>query len=128
MKKLLKMLVVAGAVFCLAACETGNGPEGPGNTSLVDYSGGRINLILPNASDVEADADGVSISIKSVEAGNVVFECRPGANVLSYYVDVIPLSLLYNTIINEKKVDAPRLEVEDIVTQLLTASSSSFIA
>ena len=125
MKKLLIMLMAASAMFSMASCEPGVGPEGPANTSLVDYSGGRINLVLPNARSVEADADGVSISIKSLEAGNVVFECRPGANVLSYYVDVIPLSLLYNTLINEKKVDAPRLEVEDVVTQLLTASSSA---
>ena len=118
------MFLAAGAVFCMASCDPGNGPDGAGSASYVDYSGGRINLLLPNTKNVEADADGVSISIKSLDAGNVVFECRPGANVLSYYVDVIPLSLLYNTIINEKKVDAPRLEVEDIVTQLLTASSS----
>ena len=91
----------------------------------MDYSDGRINLVLPDARTVEADLDGVTISVKSLEASNVVFECRPGANVLSYYVDVIPLSLLYNTIINEGKVDAPRLEVEDIIANLLTGSSST---
>lgn len=125
MKKLLMMLMTAGVVFCMSSCDPGNGGDGPDSMSYVDYSDGRINLVLPNAKTVEADNDGVTISVKSVEAGNVVFECRPGSNVGSYYVDVIPLSLLYNTMINEGKVDAPRLEVEDVIAQLLTASSST---
>ncbi|MBQ3253975.1 MAG: hypothetical protein IJA65_05400, partial [Acholeplasmatales bacterium] len=82
----------------MTSCEEKNGPEGGSNEKYVDYSGGRINLVLPNARTVEADADGVSVAIKSVDASNVVFECRPGANVASYWVDVIPLSLLYNTL------------------------------
>ena len=119
------MLVVSAAVFGMISCDPGKGGSSSGNTSYVDYSDGRINLVLPNAKTVEADADGVSISIQSLNEGNVVFECRPGSNVYSYYVDVIPLSLLYNTMINEGKVDAPRLEVEDIIVQLLTATSST---
>lgn len=125
MKRFLMMLMAAGAMFCMSSCDPGQGGNGPGSTSYVDYSDGRINLVLPNARTVEADNDGVSISIKSVETGNVVFECRPGANVLSYYVDVIPLSLLYNTMINEGLVDASRLEVEDVIVQLLTSTSST---
>ena len=125
MKKLLMMLMVSAAVFSMTSCDPEKGGEGPGYTSYVDYSDGRINLVLPNSRTIEADNDGVSISVKTLEAGNVVFECRPGANVCSYYVDVIPLSLLYNTLINEKKVDAPRLEVEDVIVQLLTATSST---
>lgn len=119
------MLVVSVAVSGMVSCDPTEGGSSSGHTGYVDYSDGRINLVLPDARTVEADADGVSISIKSLDEGNVVFECRPGANVLSYYVDVIPLSLLYNTLINEKKVDAPRLEVEDVIVQLLTATSST---
>ena len=119
------LMSAAILLLMMASCDSANGPEGSGATGYVDYSDGRISLILPDAKTVEADADGVSISIKSLDAGNVVFECRPGANVGSYWVDVIPLSLLYNTLINEGKVDASRLEVEDVIVQLLTASSST---
>ena len=109
----------------MTSCNPADGPDSGQTGKFIDYSAGRIKLILPDAKTVEADADGVSISIKSLDAGNVVFNCRPGANVGSYWVDVIPLSLLYNTLINEGKVDASRLEVEDVVVQLLTTSSST---
>ncbi len=121
----LTLMLAVGMIFCMASCDEGKGPEGGTAGKYVDYSGGRINLVLPDAKTVEADADGVSIAIKSVDASNVVFECRPGANVGSYWVDVIPLSLLYNTLINEGKVDASRIEVEDIISTLLTSSASS---
>ncbi len=126
MKNLYMTLLLAmSMVFCMTSCEEKNGPEGGSNGKYVDYSGGRINLVLPNVRTVEADADGVSVSIKSVDASNVVFECRPGANVASYWVDVIPLSLLYNTLINEKMVDVTRQEVEDMIVTILTESSST---
>lgn len=126
MKKIFTMLMSAAAsLLVMTSCDPGNGPDGTQTGKVIDYSAGRIKLVLPDARTVEADADGVSISIKQMDASNVVFECRPGANVGSYWVDVIPLSLLYNTLINEGKVDASRLEVEDVVTSILTASASS---
>lgn len=118
--------MAAGTMLCMSSCDEKNGVEGGGTTGkTIDYSGGRIALVLPDSKTVEADADGVSIAIKSLDASNVVFECRPGANVASYWVDIIPLSLLYNTIINEGKADAPREEIEDLVIQLLTQSAST---
>ena len=126
MRKFFTMLMSAAiSLTMMTSCNPADGPDSGQTGKFIDYSAGRIKLILPDAKTVEADADGVSISIKSLDAGNVVFNCRPGANVGSYWVDVIPLSLLYNTLINEGKVDASRLEVEDVVVQLLTASSST---
>jgi len=126
MRKIFTTLMSAAAsLIMMTSCDPAGGPDSGQTGKFIDYSAGRIALVMPDARTVEADADGVSISIKSLDAGNVVFECRPGANVGSYWVDVIPLSLLYNTLINEGKVDASRLEVEDVVTSILTASSSS---
>ena len=123
MKKLIYTLF-AGAVLCLAACNE-KGPDANGDDQKwVDYSGGQIALKLPASKTVEADADGVSISIKSVTNANVQFECRPGANVQSYRLDVIPLSMIYNTIINEGLVGASKDEIEDLMIKLLTNSTS----
>ncbi len=125
MRKIIFTVVAAASLLGMASCENGLGNKDPQQAKYTDYSGGRIQLVLPASKTVEADADGVSISIKQLDASNVVFECRPGAYVLSYYVDVIPLSLLYNTLINEDLVDASRLEVEDVITKLLMGSAST---
>ena len=123
MKKLIYSML-AFALIGLSSCN----PDGPavngGSQSYVDYSRGKINLLLPSSRTVEADGDGVSISIKNVTNSNVVFECRPGANVVSYRLDIIPLAMLYNTIVNEKLVGASRDEIEDMIIQLLTTSPS----
>ena len=124
----MKKIIYFMLAFALVASVSCN-PEGPqvngGNQTYVDYSRGKINLILPSSGVVEADGDGVSISIKDVTNSNVVFECRPGANVCSYRLDVIPLSMLYNTIVNEQLVGASPDEVEDMIIKLLQESSST---
>jgi hypothetical protein len=116
--------LIACAVLCLAACTEKGPDENGGKKDYVDYSGGKINLVLPVSKTVEADADGVSVSIKDVTNASVTFECRPGANVQSYRLDVIPLAMLYNTIINEGLVGASKDEVEDLLITLLTSSPS----
>ena len=116
--------LIACAVLCLAACTEKGPDENGGNKDYVDFSGGKINLVLPASKTVETDADGVSVSIKDVTNANVIFECRPGANVQSYRLDVIPLSMLYNTIINEGLVGASKGEIDELVITLLTSSTS----
>ena len=116
--------LIACAVLCLAACTEKGPDENGGNKDYVDFSGGKINLVLPASKTVETDADGVSVSIKEVTNSNVTFECRPGANVQSYRLDVIPLSMLYNTIINEGLVGASKDEIDELVITLLTSSTS----
>ena len=116
--------LIACAVLCLAACTEKGPDENGGKKDYVDYSGGKINLVLPASKTVEADADGVSVSIKDVTNASVTFECRPGANVQSYRLDVIPLSMLYNTIINEGLVGASKDEVDELIITLLTSSTS----
>ena len=116
--------LIACAVLCLAACTEKGPDENGGKKDYVDFSGGKINLVLPASKTVEADADGVSVSIKDVTNANVTFECRPGANVQSYRLDVIPLSMLYNTIINEGLVGASKDEIDELVITLLTSSTS----
>ena len=116
--------LIACAVLCLAACTEKGPDENGGKKDYVDFSGGKINLVLPASKTVETDADGVSVSIKEVTNSNVTFECRPGANVQSYRLDVIPLSMLYNTIINEGLVGASKDEIDELVITLLTSSTS----
>ena len=124
MKKSILSLL-ACTLMCVAACNP-DGPNGPeGSQSYVDYSKGKINLVLPSSKSVEADGDGVSISIKDVTNANVIFECRPGANVNSYRLDIVPLSMLYNTIINEGLVGASADEIDELVIKLLENSTST---
>lgn len=123
MKKTIYSLL-AFAVLCFAACNEKGPDANGGDQKYVDYSGGQIALKLPASKTVEADADGVSVSIKNVTNANVQFECRPGANVQSYRLDVIPLSMLYNTIINEDIVGASKDEIDELIITLLTSSTS----
>ena len=123
MKKTIYSLL-AFAVLCFAACNEKGPDANGGDQKYVDYSGGQIALKLPASKTVEADADGVSVSIKNVTNANVQFECRPGANVQSYRLDVIPLSMLYNTIINEDLVGASKDDIDELVITLLTSSTS----
>ena len=124
MKKLIYSLF-AVALLSLAACDPNGSDGGEGTQSYVDYSRGKIKLMLPSSKNVKADADGVSISIKDVTNANVQFECRPGANVGSYRMDVIPLAMLYNTIINEGLVGASAEDIEDLIIKLLEESTST---
>ena len=119
------MILLSAAVLSVACQDNLGDDKNGGSGKYVDYSDGRLQLILQDSRTVEADADGVSISIKNLTVDNVTFECRPGANVASYRCDVIPLSMLYNTLINEKMVDAPREDVEDIIFRLISNSSST---
>lgn len=123
MKRLIYSLF-AVALMGFAACNP-DGPEGNGTQEYVDYSKGKIKLMLPASTDVVADADGVSISIKNVTNADVQFECRPGANVGSYRMDIIPLAMLYNTIVNEGLVGASVEDVEDMLITLLETSAST---
>ena len=116
--------LIACAVLSLVACSEKGPDENGGNKDYIDYSGGKINLVLPASKTVETDADGVSVSIKDVTNANVVFECRPGANVQSYRLDVIPLSMIYNTIINEGLVGASKDDIDELMITLLTSSTS----
>ena len=79
-----KLLFFAALIFTVASCqEKGPGGDigGGGEGGYVDYSDGEIALVLTDAQKVEADANGVSIDISSCTGNNVVFTCRPGANV-----------------------------------------------
>ena len=125
MKKLLTQLAVLAAVMCSVACQDNLGEDSGSTSKYVDYSNGQVKLILTESRTVEADGDGVSIAIKSVDNANVVFECRPGANIESYRLDVIPLAMIYNTIINEYPDGADQDQVEDIIIKILENSSST---
>ena len=60
MKKLIYSML-AFALVCLTSCNP-DGPQVGGGDSqtYVDYSKGKINLVLPSSGTVEADGDGDS--------------------------------------------------------------------
>ena len=70
-------------------------------------------LIYQN--EVKASPDGVSVEVTDLTETNFVFTCRPGANVASYRLDVYPLAILYNYMLEEGGMGVSREEVEKIV-------------
>ena len=74
----------------------------------------RIALEVFNKK-VQASPDGVSVNVTSLGKDYVKFSTRPGSSIKSYAINVIPLSLLYNHILENDGVDASAIQVEDIV-------------
>lgn len=64
-------------------------------------------------------ADGVSVEVTEVTENNFIFTCRPGKNVASYRIDVYPLAIFYNNILNNKGVGASAKVVDDIIVASL---------
>ena len=64
---------------------------------------------------VQASPDGVSVEVTHVEKNKVRFTARPGSSISSYAINVVPLSLLYNHILEEDGIGASQVFVEDII-------------
>lgn len=80
-------------------------------------------LIYQN--EVKASPDGVSVEVTDLTETNFVFTCRPGANVASYRLDVYPLAILYNYMLEEGGMGASREDVEKIIISHLFNTSGS---
>lgn len=70
-------------------------------------------------------ADGISVEVTEVTENNFKFVCRPGANVASYRVDVYPLAILYNFMLEEGGLGASSQKVEEIVVSHLFNTSGN---
>lgn len=66
---------------------------------------------------VQASPSGVSVEVTALGKDYVRFNARPGSAVMSYAINVVPLSLLYNHILEEDGVGASAIKVEDIILQ-----------
>ena len=80
-------------------------------------------LIYQN--EVKASPDGVSVEVTDITETNFVFTCRPGANVASYRLDVYPLAILYNYMLEEGGMGVSRVDVERIIISHLFNTSGS---
>lgn len=74
---------------------------------------------------VENTADGLSVEVTEVTENNFRFRCKPGPNVASYRVDVYPLAILYNFMLEEGGVGATAQEVEEIIVSHLFNTTGS---
>lgn len=74
---------------------------------------------------VQASPDGVSVNVTSVGENYVRFSCRPGSRIASYAINLVPLSLLYNEILENDGVGAPWLKVEDVVLKSIFGGAFS---
>ena len=75
--------------------------------------------------DVKSSPDGVSVEVMEVTETNFKFVCRPGDNVASYRIDVYPLAILYNYMLEEGGFGATAQEVEQIIVSHLFNTSGS---
>lgn len=69
-----------------------------------------INKIIPmdlRQNLVEGDNSSVGIEVTDVQERNFVFKCTPGESVASYRLDVFPLSILYNSLLDNYMANHP---------------------
>lgn len=127
-----------GAMALNAFCSCGdkpidvNVPEDPfisdADTILID---GEYPVPHPEIAmkvydrEVVASEDGVSVEVTDLTETNFTFVCRPGENVASYRVDVYPLAILYNYMLEEGGMGATEQEVEQIIVSHLFNTSGS---
>ena len=137
MKRLYLLMAVLSAVFAMFSCDRPEIDEG-GNTEavlpVIDYPDTiivegdypvphpRIPMLVHDGS-YSASADGVSVAVTEVEDRNVTFVCRPGANIKSYAVNVYPLSLMYNMLMENGALDSDVAAVEDLILQIMFSGS-----
>ena len=84
----------------------------------------RIPLEIYNQK-VQNTPDGVSVEVTELTETNFKFVCRPGENVASYRLDVYPLAVLYNYMLEEGGIDATPKKVNEIVVSHLFNATGS---
>lgn len=74
---------------------------------------------------LETTPDGVSVEVVEVTEDNFKFVCRPGANVASYRIDVFPLAILYNDILDNGAFGKDKRTVENLIIGSLFDTSGN---
>lgn len=129
--------VLASAVFNVFSCQKPQPvvPDEPddefvsdADTILIDgeypVPHPEIPLKIYNQG-VVATADGVSVEVTEITETNFKFICRPGDNVASYRIDVYPLAILYNYMLEEGGMGVSEQEAEQVVISHLFNTSGS---
>ena len=141
MKTILSKICLLGIVGAMAlnafcSCEEKpidqNAPEDPfisdADTIMID---GEYPVPHPEIPmkiydrEVVASEDGVSVEVSELTETNFKFICRPGENVASYRVDVYPLAILYNYMLEEGGMGASEQKVEEIIISHLFNATGS---
>ncbi len=74
---------------------------------------------------VKATADGVSVEVTHKDPRNVKFICRPGENVASYKLDVYPLAIFYNSLLEKGALGADKKTVDQAIRETLFNATGS---
>ncbi|MGN1210169.1 MAG: hypothetical protein ACI4TM_00670 [Candidatus Cryptobacteroides sp.] len=136
------MIAAASAMFVFSCTVDKNDKDNSGQGGNEDNDSDKQETVIIDADtdypipcprtpfdiyeeEYKASDDGVSVKLISTEDRNFVFECRPGANVMSYRLDVYPLSILYNILIEAGAVDKTKKEVEEVIREKLFATDGS---
>lgn len=138
-RKLFILLAIAAMAFggTLISCDTPvdpneqeqpedpNDPVNPGQPGNVEEGAQfTINASVPtpvNAWNLKSDGGdtSVSVNVKTVDYENFVFSCHPGASVQSYYLDVYPLAMLYNSLFEAMKSQEKTTITEEEVHEMI---------
>lgn len=123
------LAVVVSAVFCACAqeeifSEIRSTPQVIEVVNDFPVPNPQIAMEVFNRS-VQASPDGVSVNVTEVTKNRVKFTARPGSAIQSYAINVIPLSLLYNHILEEDGVGASKYVVEEIILQSIFGGAFS---
>ena len=147
---MLSLLVGAATLYsCAETPNTGNGTEntppepepgpGPGPEPSLDAPEPleHPNVPTPIAwgaykAEPKVASDGVAIEVMSVENRNFVFACRPGLRAKSFRLDVYPLSVLYNALMEKMNTEgmplttpATTVEIEGWIREFLFAEGGN---
>lgn len=126
-KNILFLSVVVSAALFMVSCE-GNDPDKNGNggneTEKFDPSNGKMPIKWSD-NIAEGTDVGVTIEVTKVENENFVFELRPGSKVKSYRMDVFPLALLYNSLLNDGYLGKSTWEIAEAIRSYIFSSNSS---
>lgn len=133
MKKIFKTFLFMAALMGSIACNQ-NKPDDQDENKTDELGNFRYQGSDPDCyefgfyaaeGDFNAPENGVSIKIDKVQDNNVIFSLLPGKSVASYRVDVYPKSVLYNSLLNDKMIEASADDVEDKIIEYLTAETGA---
>lgn len=74
---------------------------------------------------LETTPDGVSVEVTEVTPTDFTFVCRPGQNVVSYKLDVYPLAILYNNVLDAGHFGSDKRTIENFIISSLFDTSGS---
>lgn len=119
MKKFYRLFFAATALAAFFSCQEVTPDEG-GNEGTVDAPHASESDVYCEQYPInwseniaEGSEVGVSIEVTDISNENFKFVLRPGAMIQSYRMDVYPLSILYNRLLNDKMAGKDEFEISE---------------